>query len=59
MKHDIRPEVQELMRVCERLIGFAHQHDSLTEDECDVILYYAKELKKEITPFCHDHCDPK
>ena len=54
---DIRPEIQDLMRVSERLIGFAHREGELTKDECDMIMYYAKELEREMTPFCQDHCE--
>jgi hypothetical protein len=54
---DIRPEIQELMRVSERLIGFAHREGELTNDECDAIMYYAKELEREMKPFCPDHCE--
>jgi hypothetical protein len=54
---DIRPEIQDLMRVSERLIGFAHQEGELTHDECNAIMFYAKELTREIAPFCPDHCE--
>jgi len=44
------------MRVSERLIGFAHQnHGSLSNDDCDAILYYIKDLQREITPYCSAH----
>ena len=46
---DIRLEVKELTRVAEQLIGFAHQ--------CSAIMYYAKELEREIAPFCPNHCE--
>jgi hypothetical protein len=42
----IRPEIQDLMRLSERLIGFAHQEGELTKDECGAIMYYAKELER-------------
>ena len=48
----MRKEVAELMRVSERLIGFAHQNGGLTEDECAAVLYYARELEKEVMPYC-------
>jgi hypothetical protein len=54
---NIRPEIQELMRVSERLIGFAHREGELTNDECDAIMYYVKELEREIGPFCPNHCE--
>jgi hypothetical protein len=54
---DIRPEIQELMRVSERLIGFAHREGELTDDECTAIMYYAEELKKEMAPLCSNHCE--
>jgi len=50
---NLKPEVRELMRVSERLIGFAHQnHGSLSNDDCDAILYYIKDLQREIMPYC-------
>jgi len=53
---NLKPEVRELMRVSERLIGFAHQnHGSLSNDDCDAILYYVKDLQREITPYCSAH----
>ena len=40
---NLKREVRELMRVSERLIGFAHQnHGSLSNDDCDAILYSSK-----------------
>ena len=53
---NLKREVRELMRVSERLIGFAHQnHGSLSNDDCDAILYYIKDLQREITPYCSAH----
>ena len=55
MKTNMRKEVLDLMRVCEQLIGFAHQNGGLTDEECQAVVYYAKELEKEILPFCKKH----
>ena len=53
---NLRPEVRELMRVSERLIGFAHQNNgSLSTDDCDAVLFYIKELEREIMPYCSAH----
>jgi hypothetical protein len=53
---NLRPEVRELMRVSERLIGFAHQNNgSLSNDDCDAVLFYIKELQNEIMPYCSAH----
>jgi hypothetical protein len=57
MDVNIRPEIQDLMRVSERLIGFARRQGELTQDECDAVMYYAKELEREMTPFCPNHCE--
>jgi len=38
---NMRKELKELMRICERLIGFAHQNDGLTDKECEAVVYYA------------------
>ena len=44
------------MRVAERLIGFAHQnHGALSNEDCDAILYYVKDLQREIMPYCATH----
>ena len=40
------------MKYSERLLGLALQTRELTEDECDLILYYANELQEKITPIC-------
>ena len=54
--HNLRPEVRELMRVSERLIGFAHQNNgALSNEDCDAVLYYIKELQSEIIPYCSTH----
>ena len=55
METNMRKEVLDLMRVCEKLIGFAHQNGGLTVEECGAVVYYAKELEKEILPFCEKH----
>ena len=56
MQTNLKPEVLELSRVCERLIGYAHQnHGSLTNEECDMVVFYIKELEKEIVPYCSKH----
>ena len=48
----MRKEIEELMRVCEKLIGFAHQNGGLTDEECDAVVFYAQELEKEVLPYC-------
>jgi hypothetical protein len=53
MEPMLRKEVQDYMRVCERLIGFVRQYDGLmTNDEIEGILYYAEALEHEVLPFC-------
>ena len=53
---NLRAEVRELMRVSERLIAFARQNNgSLTNDDCDAVVYYIKELESEIMPYCSAH----
>lgn len=54
----MRNEVAELMRVCEKLIGFAHQNGGLTDEECEAVVFYARELENEVMPYCkkqHEH----
>ena len=56
----MRNEVKDLMRVCERLISLAMQRGELSQDECDVIAYYAQELHEKTQPLCAKHnkqCD--
>lgn len=54
----MRKEVAELMRVCEKLIGFAHQSGELTDEECAAVVFYAQELEKEVLPFCKARHQP-
>ena len=59
MEAELRTEVREFMKVCERLIGFARQSNgSLSNEECEAILYYAKDLQSEVIPYCQAHHDP-
>ncbi len=56
MQLNLKPEVLELARVSEKLIGYAHQnHGALNDEECDLIVFYIKELEKEIMPYCSKH----
>lgn len=54
----MRKEIEELMRVCENLIGFAHQNGGLTDEECDAVVFYAQELEKEVMPYCKAQHQP-
>ena len=47
MKPTLRPEVQELLRVCEKL---ERQDSVLTVQECEVVYRCAKELEKKALP---------
>ena len=59
MESELRTEVREFMKVCERLIGFARQNNgSLSNQECEAILYYAKDLQTEVIPYCQTHHNP-
>ena len=49
---ELRAEVQEFMRACERLFGFTIENGRLTATECDVLHYYSQELQKQIGPAC-------
>jgi hypothetical protein len=56
----IREEVQDFMRMCERLLSLAIQTGELSPDECDVISFYANELHDKTRPLCSKHahqCD--
>jgi hypothetical protein len=44
----MRKEVKDLMHICERLTGFTHQNDGLTDEECEAVVYYARELENEV-----------
>ena len=44
------------MRVAERLMSFARQNGGLTDDECIIIMHYAKELERELAAFCPNDC---
>ena len=54
---EIGPEVQGHLRAAERLIGYARQTGQLNDDECGVLMYYLKEIEREIAPLCKNHCE--
>jgi hypothetical protein len=54
---NLRPEVREHLRMAERLIGFARQKGELSDDECALLMYYVKEIEREIAPLCPNHCE--
>ena len=54
----MRKEVTELMRVSEKLIAFTHQNGGLTDEECEAVMFYARELEREILPLCAQHHRP-
>jgi hypothetical protein len=37
----MRKELKELMHICKRLIGFAHQNNGLTDEGYEAVVYYA------------------
>jgi hypothetical protein len=49
---EVRPEVQEFMRSCERLFGFTQTNGRLSAVECDILHYYSQELQNQIGPVC-------
>ena len=49
---EVRPEVQEFMRSCERLFGFTQTNGRLSAVECDILHYYVQELQNQIGPVC-------
>ncbi len=51
---NIRPEVTKFMAACERLFGFTLENGRLSPEECDILEYYAKELRNQIAPLCTD-----
>jgi hypothetical protein len=51
----MRTEVKDFMRMCERLIGLALQTGQLSQEECDILSYYAKELHQTTHPLCEKH----
>jgi hypothetical protein len=55
---NMREEVSDLMRVCEKLISFAHQNGGLTDDECEAVVFYARELEREVLPYCVKQHEP-
>ena len=55
---EVRPVVQEFMRGCERLFGFANQSGGLTDEECRRLMYYSDELHTYIYRFCSQSHDP-
>ena len=53
MEMEMRKEVHEFIRVCERLIGFARlSKGALSFMECEAILYYIQELERDVFSHC-------
>lgn len=48
----MRTEVTDLMRMCERLFGMAMRTGELSEEECEVIAFYTKELHDKTASLC-------
>jgi hypothetical protein len=48
MDMNMRKEVKEQMHICERLIRLTHQNDGLTDEECEAVVYYAREMENEV-----------
>ncbi len=48
----MRSEVTDYMRACEHLISLAMQTGELSDDECDMVSYYSKELHDKTYPLC-------
>ena len=48
----MRPEVRDFMKQCERLLSLALQTKELSEDECEIISYYANELHQKTDSLC-------
>ncbi|HEY7532417.1 MAG TPA: hypothetical protein VH681_06480 [Nitrospiraceae bacterium] len=49
---DVRPSVQDFLKACDRLLGFANANGGLTDEECRVLFYYSNELQTKIYQFC-------
>lgn len=48
----MREEVRLLIRICRSFIGFIHQNGGLTDEECEAVLYCARDLENELAPYC-------
>jgi hypothetical protein len=56
MSRELGTEVQEYLRVCEKLIAYAQQTNrAMTHEECLVVLVFARQLEKEITSYYEKH----
>ena len=49
---DVRPEVQEFMRSCEKLFGFTLTNGRLSVVECEFLHHYSKDLQDQIGLLC-------
>ena len=52
MNRKLSLPVQELIRAHERLMVFASDHDGLPEDDCEAVLFFNGELRREIEKLC-------
>jgi hypothetical protein len=55
MDRRLSPQVQDLIRASENVIGFASDNNGLREEDCEAVLFYAHELIREIQPQCVEH----
>jgi len=51
----MRSEIIDFMRMSERLLGMALRSNELSQDECDIIAYYAHELQVRTAALCSKH----
>ena len=54
MKDQRSTLVQDLIGAFERVSEFASSHKGLPEDECEAVLFCARELIREIEQHCED-----
>ena len=48
----MRQEIKDYMKMSERLISLAVQSEELSEEECQILDYYATELQNKVHSIC-------
>ena len=48
----MRQEIKDYMKMSERLISLAVQSEELSEEECQILDYYATELQTKVHSLC-------
>jgi hypothetical protein len=55
MDRTLIEDVQRLIDACEKVIRVSSDNNGLSQEDCDAVLFYARELIREIKPSCTEN----